>query len=196
VKMPSTNDRFFAHPTALVESSAIGEGTRIWAFCHVLKGAVIGQNCNLGDHSFIEAGVRIGNNVVIKNGVSLWEGITIEDRVFIGPNAAFVNDYIPRAKVYHAEYGKTLIREGASIGSNATVLCNLTIGRFVLVGAGSVVTRDVGDYSMVYGNPAVARGFVCECGKKLAFDRAHRARCKCGRNYGRERNSVRCISAE
>lgn len=195
-RIASKKNNYFAHPSALVESENIGDGTRIWAFCHVLKGAVIGRNCNVGDHSFIEQGVRVGDNVVIKNGVSLWEGVTIEDSVFIGPNAAFVNDYIPRAKVYHAEYGKTLIREGASIGANATVLCNLTIGRFALVGAGAVVTKDVGDFWIVFGNPATLRGYICKCGKKLDFGRACVARCCCGSRYEKRGGRIVPLSAQ
>ena len=151
----------------MVESEEIGEGTRIWAFAHVLKGVVIGKDCNVGDHSFIEGGAQIGNKVVVKNGVSIWDGVTIEDRVFIGPNAAFINDRVPRAGVYHEKYEKTLIKKGASVGANATLLCGITLGRWCVVGAGSVVTSDVPDYGLVYGNPARLEGWVCRCGKRL-----------------------------
>lgn len=172
------------HSTALVESSDIGPGTRIWAFCHVLSGARIGRLCNIGDHSFIEGGVTIGDEVVIKNGVSIWRGVTIEDRVFIGPNATFTNDFVPRARVFHDHYQPTLVREGASIGANATLLCGITIGRYALVGAGSVVTRNVPDFALVVGSPARISGYVCRCGTKLAFSAGQIADCThCPRRF-------------
>jgi acetyltransferase-like isoleucine patch superfamily enzyme len=173
----------FVHPKALVETEQIGEGTRVWAFAHVLEGAVIGGNCNIGDHCFIERGVEIGDEVVIKNGVSIWSGVKIEARAFIGPNVAFTNDMMPRARIYHSEYEHTLVREGASIGANATILCGLTLGRYSLVGAGSVVTRDVPDFALAYGNPARLAGWLCRCGQKLVFDAQDDARCGCGRSY-------------
>ncbi len=180
-------DQIHIHPTALVESSTIGNGTRIWAFVHVLQGAQIGEDCNIGDHCYIEDGVRIGDEVVIKNGVSLWTGVTIEDRVFIGPNVTFTNDLVPRAKVYREEYDRTLVKEGSSIGANATLLCPITIGRHALVGAGAVVTRDVPDFALVYGNPARLHGFVCKCGQRLPFEPDEKneatATCQCGLRY-------------
>jgi len=180
--------KFRKHPTALVESEHIGPGTRIWAFVHVLKGAVIGSNCNIGDHCYIEGGVKIGDKVVIKNGVSLWSGVTIEDRAFIGPNAAFTNDPVPRAKLYRDECEKTLVREGASIGANATLLCPVTIGPYALVGAGAVVTQDVPDFGLVYGNPGRLVGFVCRCGQRLPFalDEDGETTCVCGLHYYKE----------
>lgn len=174
-----------AHPTALVESDRIGTGTRIWAFVHILPGAEIGPNCNIGDHCYIEGSVKVGTGVVIKNGVSLWSGVTIEDRVFVGPNVAFTNDFLPRAKVYHDKYEQTLISEGASIGSNATLLCGISIGRFAMIGAGSMVTQDVPDFALVYGNPARQHGWVCKCGKKLVFNESGggTTRCVCGLSF-------------
>jgi acetyltransferase-like isoleucine patch superfamily enzyme len=160
----------------------VGPGTRIWAFAHVLPGAVIGSNCNVGDHCFIEGGVRIGDDVVVKNGVSLWDGVTIENRVFIGPNAAFTNDLFPRARNPRSAWEPTLVREGASIGANATLLCGITVGRYALIGAGAVVTRDVPDFGLVIGNPARQRGFVCRCGQRLTFADAV-ATCPCGRGF-------------
>jgi len=173
---------FFAHPTSIVESGSIGARTRIWAFCHVLAGAVVGEDCNLGDHCYVEGGARIGSEVVIKNNVAVWRGVTIESRAFVGPNVTFTNDLVPRAKVFRDEYDHTCVREGASLGANATVLCGITIGRYALVGAGAVVTRDVPDFGLVVGNPARLKGFVCRCGGRLAF-REGRATCICGSQY-------------
>ena len=184
-------ERVYVHPTALVESSDIGPGTRIWAFVHVLKGAVIGQNCNIGDHCFIEGGARVGNDVVIKNGIAIWSGVTVEDRVFLGPNVAFTNDLIPRAKVFHQTHETTLIKTAASLGANVTVVAPVTIGRSALVGAGSVVTKEVPDFGLAYGNPARLVGFVCECGRRLRFDAdSARTTCDCNALYERLGSSV------
>ncbi len=150
---------FYKHPTALVDSTHIGKNTRIWAFVHILPGAVIGEDCNICDHVFIENDVVIGNRVTIKSGVQLWDGIRIEDDVFIGPNASFSNDPYPRSKRRPAEFPRTLIRQGASIGANATILPGLTIGRGAMVGAGSVVTCDVPPFAIVVGNPARIKGY-------------------------------------
>jgi len=183
------------HPQALVESQKIGAGTHIWAFAHVLKGARIGCDCNIGDHCYIENGVTIGDQVVIKNGVSIWEGLLIEDLVFIGPNVSFTNDLFPRAKIYHGHYERTLIRKGASIGANATILCGITLGRWCLVGAGSVVTRDVPDFAIVYGNPGKLKAWVCKCGKILGFVRGKRICCGCGLEYEKASDTkVICLS--
>lgn len=157
----------FVHPTALVETQEIGRGTRIWAFAHVLKAAVIGGNCNIGDHCFVEGGVRVGNEVVIKNGVCLWEGLTIGDRVFVGPNVVFTNDHVPRAKVFRDAYDKVAVKEGASLGANATIIGPREIGRYAMVGAGAVVTKDVPDFGLVVGNPGRLMGWVCVCGARL-----------------------------
>ncbi len=151
---------FFKHPHALVETEHIGRDTRIWAFAHVLPGAVIGEDCNLCDHTFIENDVIVGNRVTIKSGVQLWDGITLEDDVFVGPNATFTNDRFPRSKQYPDEFPRTVIRTGASIGANATILPGLNIGQHAMVGAGTVVTKDVPPYAIVVGNPARIIGYV------------------------------------
>lgn len=150
----------FIHANALVESENIGEGTRVWAFAHVLPGARIGADCNICDGVFVENDVVIGDRVTVKIGVQLWDGITVEDDVFIGPNATFTNDLRPRSREYPEAFLKTVVRRGASIGANATILPGLEIGSRAMVGAGSVVTRDVPAGAIVVGNPARIRGYV------------------------------------
>ena len=142
------------HPNALVETTHIGEKTRIWAFCHVLPGARIGSDVNLCDHTFIESDVIIGDRVTVKCGVQLWDGLRVEDDVFIGPNATFTNDPFPRSKQYPEEFMKTILRKGASIGANATILPGVVIGEYAMVGAGAVVTKDVPPYTVVAGRQA------------------------------------------
>jgi acetyltransferase-like isoleucine patch superfamily enzyme len=144
----------FVHERALLETERVGAGTRVWAFAHVLPGAVIGRDCNICDQVFIENEVVVGDRVTIKCGVQLWDGVTLEDDVFVGPNATFTNDHMPRSKNYLPEAVKTVVRRGASIGANATILPGLTIGRDAMVGAGAVVTRSVPPHAVVVGNPA------------------------------------------
>jgi UDP-2-acetamido-3-amino-2,3-dideoxy-glucuronate N-acetyltransferase len=151
---------FFVHSQAICESNDIGRDTRIWAFAHILPGARLGSECNVCDHVFIENDVQIGHRVTLKCGVQLWDGITIEDDVFIGPNATFTNDPFPRSKVYPQEFARTVIRKGASLGANCTVLPGLTIGTNAMVGAGAVVTRSVPANAIVVGNPAKIVGYV------------------------------------
>ena len=151
---------FFAHPNALVEAENIGKDTRVWAFAHILPGAVIGEDCNFCDHTFVENDVIVGDRVTIKSGVQLWDGITLEDDVFVGPNATFTNDHFPRSKQYPKAFPRTIIRKGASIGANATILPGLAIGQFAMVGAGTVVTKDVPPFAIVVGNPARIIGYV------------------------------------
>lgn len=152
--------QFFRHPNAIVETENIGKNTRLWAFVHVLPGAVIGEDCNLCDQVFIENDVIIGNRVTIKSGVQLWDGVTLEDDVFIGPNATFTNDLFPRSKQYPEKFSRTIIRKNASIGANATILPGITIGQYAMVGAGTVVTKDVPPFAIVVGNPARITGYV------------------------------------
>jgi UDP-2-acetamido-3-amino-2,3-dideoxy-glucuronate N-acetyltransferase len=149
----------FLHQSAIVESTKIGRGTRIWAMAHILPGAVIGEDCNICDHTFVENDVTIGSRVTIKCGVQLWDGITVEDDVFIGPNATFTNDPFPRSKQYPTKFSKTLIQAGASVGANATILPGITIGQRSMVGAGAVVTRDVPPLAIVAGNPGRIIGY-------------------------------------
>ncbi|MEH7130271.1 acyltransferase [Neobacillus drentensis] len=158
---------YFAHPQALVESNQIGDGTRIWAFSHILTNAAIGKNCNICDHTFIENDVVIGNDVTIKCGVYIWDGVRISNNVFIGPNVTFTNDIVPRSKKYPDQFETTIIEEGASIGANSTIIAGNKIGKYAMVGAGSVVTKDIPNNSLWYGNPSKFKAFICDCGNKL-----------------------------
>ncbi len=150
----------YRHPRSLVETDRVGQGTRIWAFAHVLPGAVIGADCNICDHVFIENDVQIGDRVTVKCGVQLWDGTVLEDDVFVGPNATFTNDSFPRSRQWLDEVLTTVVKAGATIGANATILPGLTIGRKAMVGAGAVVTHDVPAHAIVVGNPAFIRGYV------------------------------------
>ena len=151
---------YFRHPMALVESPHIGDGTRVWAFAHVLPGAVIGRDCNICDGVFVENDVVVGDRVTVKCGVQLWDGLRLEDDVFVGPNATFTNDRFPRSREYPEQFPPTIVRRGASIGANATILPGLEIGTRAMVGAGAVVTRSVPAHAVVAGNPARVVGYV------------------------------------
>jgi UDP-2-acetamido-3-amino-2,3-dideoxy-glucuronate N-acetyltransferase len=178
------------HPLAFVEATEIGDGTRVWAFAQVMKGAIVGADCNIGGHAFIEGGALLGDRVTVKNQVMIWSGVTIEDDVFLGPGVIFTNDRRPRsprmpevAGRYRAPelwLGPTRVCRGASLGAGAIVLCDLTIGQFALVGAGAVVTRTVAPHALMVGNPARRAGWVCMCGAKLDEKLACTA---CKRNY-------------
>jgi acetyltransferase-like isoleucine patch superfamily enzyme len=163
------------HPTALVESEDVGEGTVIWAFAHVMRGARIGRRCNIGDHCFIETGAVIGDGVTVKNGVLVWEGVTLRDGVFVGPGVIFTNDVYPRSPrmdLVRERYAQkenwlvpTLVKQGATIGASAIVVAGVTIGAYAMIGAGAVVTKDAPPFALMLGNPAKQRGWVCPCGK-------------------------------
>lgn len=173
---------FFAHSTALVESDEIGAGTRIWAFVHVMEGAVVGKDCKIGDHAFIESGASLGDRVTVKNGCLIWHGVHIGDDVFVGPNVVFTNDMRPRVRHQTTadDWLDTEVAERASLGANSTILSGIRIGRNALVGAGSVVTKDVPDHAIVVGNPARRVGWACDCGESIGDD----LNCpRCGREY-------------
>ncbi len=154
------------HKLSDVQSLNIGEDTYIWQFCVILKDAKIGNNCNINAQVLIENDVIIGDNVTIKSGVQIWDGITIEDNAFIGPNVTFTNDFTPRSKQYPNEFLKTTIKKGASIGANSTIVGGINIGSYALIGAGSVVTKNIPNNELWYGNPASFQGYVCNCGNK------------------------------
>ena len=158
------------HPSSDIQSSHIGKGTYIWQFCVVLKEARVGQNCNINAQCFIENDVIIGDNVTIKSGVQIWDGIQLEDNVFIGPNVTFTNDFLPRSKQYPKEFLRTLVKQNASIGANSTIVGGITIGMNAMIGAGSVVTKNVSNNTLVYGNPASFKAYICDCGQKLNAD--------------------------
>lgn len=158
-----------------------------------MKKVTLGRDCNIGEHCYIENRVVIGDEVVIKNGVALWEGVEIESRAFVGPNAVFTNDLVPRSKLEKVPVC-TYVREGASIGANATILCGIEIGKFAVIGAGAVVTHDVPDFALMFGNPARLHGYVCRCGKKLSFGNTGRGLCQCGAEYRHEKGRVSLLS--
>lgn len=192
---------YYVHESAYVdEPVSIGDGTKIWHFCHVMKGAIIGEGCVLGQNVYVGSKTRIGNHVRIQNNVSIYDGVTLEDYVFCGPSCVFTNVLNPRGKIRRAsdEYLPTLVREGATIGANATIVCGKTIGRYAFVGAGAVVTKDVPDYALVYGAPARIHGWMCECGEKLHFvqnsSNIDMAVCdKCGLSYEKKELNVQCL---
>jgi UDP-2-acetamido-3-amino-2,3-dideoxy-glucuronate N-acetyltransferase len=172
----------FVHPSSFVdEGCEIGEGTRIWHFSHVMPGARIGRHCNIGQNVVISPDVVIGDNVKIQNNVSVYTGVVLEDDVFCGPSMVFTNVINPRSHVSRKdEYQRTLVRRGATLGANCTVVCGYTIGRFAFVGAGAVITRDVPDHALVVGNPARVTGWMCACGAKLASGATVPAEAACG----------------
>ncbi|HJH26374.1 MAG TPA: N-acetyltransferase [Methanophagales archaeon] len=178
---------FFKHPTAVVESDDIGDGTRIWHFAHIREGVKLGKNCVMGKSVYIDADVEIGGDVKIQNFVSVYKGVRIEDDVLVGPSVTFTNDLYPRAFSWDGnKITPTVVKKGASIGANSTIVCGMTIGSYAMIGAGSVVTKGVPPFGLVYGNPAELKGFVCYCGGKLSEiitedDEKIVYRCGCGK---------------
>ncbi len=184
---------FTAHPTAVIdEGCTIGEGTRIWHFCHIMPGCTIGENCNIGQNVVISPDVKLGRNVKVQNNVSIYTGVECEDDVFLGPSMVFTNVINPRSAVNRrGEYLRTLVKKGASIGANATIVCGHDIGRYAFIGAGAVVTREVPDHALVVGNPARQTGWMSEYGHKLKFDPNGQAVCpESGQRYKLENGKV------
>lgn len=184
------SEDFYVHESSYIDPGVtIGKGTKIWHFCHIQRGTNIGEDCTLGQNVYTGENVRIGNGVKIQNNVSVFHGVELEDHVFCGPSCVFTNDLSPRAKYPKgaANYLKTVVKAGASIGANATILCNHTIGRWSLIGAGAVVVSDVPDYAIMTGAPAKVTGWVCECGKRLGDDLT----CICGRVYEKSEEGLR-----
>jgi len=183
--MPEAVAKFWAHETAVIDSGAkIGAGTRVWHWVHVCAGARIGAHCVLGQNVYVGNRVVIGDNVRIQNNVSVYDAVTLEDDVFCGPSMVFTNVVNPRAAVPRKdEYQRTLVKRGATIGANATVVCDHVIGRYAFVGAGAVVTRDVADYALVVGNPARRAGWMCRCGEKLPAQSGPATCASCGARY-------------
>jgi acetyltransferase-like isoleucine patch superfamily enzyme len=189
----------FIHPTAIVETTDIGEGTRIWAFTHVMRGVSIGANCNIGEQCFIESGVTIGSEVTVKNGNMLWEGIHLEHGVFVGPRVTFTNDLYPRSprlSQAHKRYAdrrwlkSTFVKEGASLGGGAIILAGTTVGEFCMVAAGAIVTRTLPPYALAVGSPARLRGWVCQCGQPLTFSNGAAACRECDLSFVGTSHSV------
>jgi len=191
----------YIHPTALAESREIGAGTRVWAFTHILPGARVGQDCNIGDHCFIESGAVVGDNVTLKNGNMVWEGVRLADGVFVGPNVFFTNDRhprsprLPQARKRYAEKRNwlvpTTIERGAALGAGAIILAGVNVGEYATVGAGAVVTKPVPSHALVVGNPARQVGWVCRCGRSLQFRRGRAACAECGSHFKLTKEGVR-----
>jgi UDP-2-acetamido-3-amino-2,3-dideoxy-glucuronate N-acetyltransferase len=190
------NNNYFAHASAIIDEGCnIGQGTKIWHFTHIMSGCTIGEKCNLGQNVVVSPGVILGKNVKVQNNVSIYTGVICEDDVFLGPSMVFTNILNPRSAIIRREqYVKTIVKRGASIGANATIVCGHDIGEFALIGAGAVVTKDVPAYALIVGNPARQIGWVSEYGHRLKFDDQNNAVCpESGEKYQLINNSVRKI---
>ncbi|BBK78341.1 acyltransferase [Clostridium butyricum] len=186
--------KYFVHESSYVDDNVkIGDGTKIWHFSHVMSNSEMGEKCNIGQNVVISPGVKLGNGVKIQNNVSVYTGVICEDDVFLGPSCVFTNVINPRSFIERkAEYRETIIGKGASIGANVTIVCGHNIGKFALIGAGAVVTKNIPDYALVMGNPARIKGYVCKCGEKLLFKNDKATCTVCGLNYTKADEKVEC----
>jgi UDP-2-acetamido-3-amino-2,3-dideoxy-glucuronate N-acetyltransferase len=186
---------FYVHPSSYIDEGAeIGIGTRIWHFCHVMPEARIGRECNIGQNVFIASNVVVGNRVKIQNNVSIYQGVILEDDVFLGPSMVFTNVINPRSHIPRRdEYQTTLVRRGATIGANATIVCGVAIGEYAFIGAGAVVTKDVPAYALVYGVPARIKGWMCQCGTELLFEEGSATCDSCSLQFNLHQNRVSLV---
>lgn len=197
--MEDFNTDIFVHESSYIdEGCSIGSGTKIWHFSHIMKDCCIGNNCNIGQNVVISPEVKLGNNVKIQNNVSVYTGVICEDDVFLGPSCVFTNVINPRSHVNRkSEYRHTVIKKGASIGANATIVCGHNVGKYALIGAGAVVTKNVPDYALYVGNPGKQIGWVCQCGEKINFSNDNNAICdECNKIYRINDNKVSLISSD
>ena len=185
--------RYFVHPTAVVDEPVkVGERTQIWHFSHIMSNSSIGKNCIIGQNVFIGSGAVLGSNIKVQNNVSIYDGVILEDDVFCGPSMVFTNVFNPRSFISRKkEFRKTVVGKGATMGANATIICGNRIGQYAFIGAGSVVTKDIPDYALVYGNPGRVKGWVCQCAEEIVF-RSGKAKCQaCGKRYMKNRDMVK-----
>lgn len=192
-EVPCGRGKYFIHESVTIDPGAkIGNGTKIWHYSHIMEGAEIGENCILSQNVFVATGAVIGNGVKVQNNVSVYKAVILEDYVFCGPSAVFTNVINPRSEIERKnEYKPTLVKKGATLGANCTIICGTTIGQYAFVGAGAVVTKDVPDYALVTGTPARVTGWMCRCGEKLLSGKNRSAACKsCGRAYKCLKNKV------
>ena len=187
--------RYFVHPTAIIDEPVeIGDKTQIWHFSHIMSGAKIGEGCRIGQNVFVGSGAILGDNIKVQNNVSIFDGVILEEDVFCGPSMVFTNVFNPRSFISRKkEFRNTLVKRGATIGANATIVCGYTIGQYALIGAGTVVTKDVPDYAVVYGNPGKQKGWVCQCAVAITFS-SGKAICEaCDKRYEKDQEGVRLI---
>tara|TARA_B110000503_G_scaffold139157_1_gene226915 strand:+ start:1859 stop:2434 length:576 start_codon:yes stop_codon:yes gene_type:complete len=188
---------YFAHETAVIDDGCtIGDGTKVWHFCHIMSNSVLGENCNVGQNCVISPEVILGKNVKVQNNVSIYTGVVCEDDVFLGPSMVFTNVMNPRSAIVRRDqYTKTVVRKGASIGANATIVCGNNLGKYCFIGAGAVITKEVKDYALMVGNPAKQIGWISEFGHRLVFDENNRAVCsESNQQYKLEKNQVSKIA--
>ncbi|MCQ9207275.1 MAG: acetyltransferase [Omnitrophica bacterium] len=181
----SVQKGYYVHPSATIgRPCQIGKGTKVWHYCHIMKGAKVGKNCQIGQNVFISANARVGNDVKIQNNVSVYDRVRLEDNVFCGPSVVFTNVINPRSRISRKnEFKGTVVKKGATLGANATIICGITINKYAFVGAGAVVTKNVPPHALVYGNPAGIKGWMCECGVKLDM-KGRKTRCSsCGKAF-------------